>query len=384
MVLVHGENGQGKSNLLEALYILAIAKSPRASTDRELMRWQRSTDIPHCQLAAVVVRDDGSVRIQIDLRGVPAPEDEAVLPVDGTRSGGQTAAITSVEKYIRVNGVPRAASDLVGEVNAVMFSASDLDIVLGSPSVRRRYMDILISQVDSQYLKALQKYQRIVYQRNHLLKSIRAGYSRPDELSYWDEALIKEGTYVMTLRRKTVERLSELAGPIHRELTGGEELEIAYRPSVDIEPDDTESSLAEAYRQGLDRHRDREVSIGFTITGPHRDDLQTLLDDVDAGRFASRGQCRTIVVAMKLAEAQYLTEQRKQEPVILLDDVLSELDKTRRDHVLETAGRYQQCFVTTTDVGSLDRESHSGASMYAVRRGTIEPETAPPPRQETG
>ena len=372
MVLLHGGNGQGKSNVLEALYLLAIVKSPRASADRELVRWQALESEAHAQVSAVAQRDAGHVRVQIDFRTVSPTTRPDEGPVDDPEEGHRGPK--PVQKCVRVNGVPRRGSDAVGEVNAVMFSAQDLELVLGRPTVRRRYMDILISQLDNRYLRDLQRYQRVVSQRNHLLKAVRQGRSHPGELDFWDDELVETGRYVMARRVDTVRLLSDIAGPVHGELTGnGETVELAYRPSVEIGSGASEDELDESLRKGLEINRPRELAQGFTVCGPHRDDLQMLLDGMDAGVYASRGQCRTVVLAMKLAEARYLSEQRGQEPVLLLDDVLSELDATRRSHVLDRASAYQQCFITSADVDPIGQEYLSRMSRFAVGNGRVEP-----------
>ncbi len=323
MVLIHGENGQGKSNLLEALYLLAIAKSSRASTERELVRWEAAREETEAHVAAIVQRDGSRVRVQVGFRSTPAVEETDAEGSKGeTRSTAEHAEAekTSVQKYVRVNGAPRRSSDLVGEINAVMFSAQDLGLVTGSPGVRRRYLDILISQLDSRYLRSLQRYHRVVSQRNHLLRAVREGRSHSGEFEFWDDELVSSGSYIMAQRARTVGTLSDIAGPIDRELTGkSEELRLVYRPSVGVGRGASEEELGQSMRKALGSQRSREVTQGFTVCGPHRDDLQMLLDNMDAGLYASRGQCRTIVLAMKLAEASHLRDQRGQEPILLLD-----------------------------------------------------------------
>lgn len=378
MVLVQGANGQGKSNLLEAIYILAIAKSPRASTDREVIRWQAAQEETYTRIAASIHRDGRPLRVQIDFRSqLAAPTGEEDEPHSGPARRYSPEGL-SVQKYIRVNGVPRRASELVGEVNAVMFSAQDLELVHGPPPVRRRYLDILISQLDHPYLRSLQRYQRVVNQRNHLLKLIREGRAQAGELDFWDAELVREGRYIMSLRLRTINALSQLAGPFHSELTGnGERLEMLYRPSVALGPEESEEALGQALREALEQRRPRELAQGVTLAGPHRDDLQLLLDSMDAGAYASRGQSRTIALAMKLGEARYLTEQRRQEPVLLLDDVLSELDATRRAHILETAGRYQQSIITTAEVELIGERFLGRMARFQVHRGLVVPVEAP-------
>ena len=371
MVLLQGGNGAGKSNLVEALYMLAIAKSLRATADRELVRWQPATEEAHAQVSAVVQRDPGPLRVQVDLKSVAGPGDG---PAEGGVDESRIAPAASVQKYVRVNGVPRRSSDLVGEVNAVMFSAQDMDLVLGPPSVRRRYLDILISQLDRHYLRTMQRYQRIVVQRNHLLKSVRDGRSDADELGFWDDQLVETGRYIMSRRASTVGVLSRNAGPLHGELSGeGEDLELVYQPGVEAYQGDSEEEMARSLRDALVERRPREVAQGHTVSGPHRDDIQVLLDGMEAGLYASRGQCRTVVLAMKLAEAGNLREERGQEPILLLDDLLSELDPRRRSHVLDHVSRYQQCFITTADTHVIEAHALSRMARYEVRAGQVEP-----------
>lgn len=367
-MLLEGENGQGKSNLLEAIYLLSIAKSPRASADRELIRRYPTEDEIYSRVSANVERDGDPLRVQIDFRSTPVPaENEAGQPAK------RGLEAISVQKYFRVNGIPRRASTLVGQLNAVMFSADDLELVHGSPTVRRRYLDILISQLDSQYLRGLQRYHRVVSQRNHLLRMVREGQASRNEMAFWDDELVKEGKYIMAQRLITIGKLSEVAAPIHRELSGnGESLEMSYEPNVNISESNSEDDIAEDIREAIESRRQREFAQGVTVSGPHRDDLLLLIDGMDVGTYASRGQARTVVLAMKLAEASYLKTQRHQEPILLLDDVLSELDTVRRAHVLERASQYQQSFVTTADVDAIEPRFLSQMSRYIVRGGNAE------------
>jgi DNA replication and repair protein RecF len=363
MVLVQGNNGHGKSNLLEALYLLVIAKSQRATTERELVRQQSIGEEFFSQVAAVVQRRGGPVRVQVDFKNTvtqtPSDDDEDRV---------------NVQKYVRVNGVPRRASDLVGEMNAVMFSAQDLDLVYGSPGVRRRYMDILISQADREYLRAIQRYQRVVTQRNHLLKNIKEGRSKPSELEFWDDELVESGSVVMARRLETLRALSEVASPINLELTDdAERLELVYRPSVEINGQTTPDEIGDSIQKSLADVRTREIAQGFSVRGPHRDDFQLLLDGMDLGLYASRGQARTAILALKLAEAAYLRNVRNQEPILLLDDVLSELDASRRRMVLERASHYEQVFLTTADVDLIEPEFLSKMTRYVVERGRLRP-----------
>ena len=368
MILLHGENGQGKSNLIEALYLLAIAKSLRASTEKELVRRQSLGGDSHAQVSATVQRRSGDTRVQVDFK----------VSANGSQDGGDASGLmaadaVTVQKLVRVNGAPRRASELVGEINAVMFSAQDLELVYGSPSTRRRYLDILISQLDRQYLRAAQRYQKVVSQRNHLLKLVRDGRSRAGELEFWDDELVESGKYIMHRRAGVVDTLSERIAALYGDLSGdGESLELVYRPAVNAASGHTEDELADALRSALAAGRPRELAQGHTASGPHRDDAVVMLGGVAAGPYASRGQSRTAVLALKLAEAGILREERDEEPILLLDDVLSELDPGRRAQVLDLVGRYQQCFITTADPALVEGRYLSQMARFAVRDGGIE------------
>ena len=364
MVLVQGGNGQGKSNLLEAIYILAIAKSPRASSERDLIHLSATPEEAYAQVSATVREGSEDLRLRMDY--------QAVQPAgDANNDAG-----TTVRKGIRVNGVPRRASDLVGQMTAVLFSADDLELIYGSPSTRRRYLDILISQLDREYLRTLQRYQKVVYQRNHLLRMVREGRSSVEELGFWDDELVHEGSYIISTRSRTVRTLSDLAGPVHRELTAGtEQLDIAYLPSIYIVTDSPTEAVSESFRASIDDRRERELAQGVTLSGPHRDDLQFHINGMDAGAFASRGQSRTAVLAMRLAEAGHLAEHRASGPIVLLDDVLSELDVARRAHVLDRAAAYEQCFITTTDLKYIEERFLSRMAIMKIEDAGIKPVT---------
>ncbi len=360
MTLFQGDNGAGKSNLLEAMCLLAVARSPRASSDRELVQRINQEGEFYAQVAGNVERQQDSVDLQINFRTTSAP---------GPTPGGVGM---SVQKYFRVNGAPRRASALIGHLNAVMFSADDLEIVYGAPSVRRRYLNILISQTDRAYLSTIQRYERVVRQRNHLLRQIRDGAGQVGELSFWDDELVKEGSEIMAQRLATVRTLSEGASPIYADLSdGSESLTIAYKPNVLLSDDMPGESITEALREKLTERRGQELARGMTVTGPHRDDLALALNGMEAAAFASRGQTRTAVLALKLAEASYLREVRGQEPVILLDDVLSELDAARRDQVIGHASQYHQTLITTADADSIFRQLPPDTTRFHVEGSRI-------------
>lgn len=350
--------------------MLAIAKSCRTSAEREMVRHQALLEpSPHAQVLAEVCRTDGTAKLQADFS-----------PANPTLADGVANDLAEglFRKSFRVNGVGRRASTLVGVLNSVMFRAEDLELVYGNPSVRRRYLDIMISQLDDRYLRGLQRYQKVLAQRNHLLKLVRRGSATVDELRFWDEELVAEGAYIMERRAETLTSLDRIAGPLHAELSGADEqLQLVYRPSVDVPDGAGADVIAERIKAALSSERDRELAQGFTLFGPHRDDLKPVIDGLDAYAYASRGQARTIVLAMKLAEAEHLKARRGQEPVMLLDDVLSELDASRRSFVLDRITEYQQCLVTTADIEAVPPTRLAGMRRYRVHDGTIQPVTVP-------
>jgi DNA replication and repair protein RecF len=323
---------------------------------------------PHAQILAELQLAEGGVKLQVDFT---ASDTSRMPPGDGENRLAET---TVFHKSFRVNGVGRRATSVVGILNAVIFGAEDLELVYGTPSVRRRYLDILISQLDDRYLRSLQRYQKVLAQRNHLLKRIRQRSASPDELQFWDVELVAEGSYIIEQRARTITSLNDISGPLHTELSGmDDELELVYRPSVPMPPEVTVDVAAENLTEGLAEERDREIAQGFTLLGPHRDDVEPQIGGMEAGAYASRGQVRTIVLAMKLAEAEHLKRRRGQEPVLLLDDVLSELDSSRRALVLDRAAMYQQCFITTAEPEIIDSARLSTMHRYVVTKGSIRP-----------
>ena len=361
--MFEGQNGHGKSNLLEAVYMLAIAKSPRASNDRELINWRLSESGGHAQVLGIGRESDQTTQAQIDY-DVAAPG-----------SGG-----AATRKSLRINGIVRSASDFVGKLNVVFFEAEDLEIVTGSPSTRRRYLDILISQGAPAYLKSLQRYSKVVTQRNSLLRRVREGSAQRDEMAFWDERLAYEGAEVVRQRAQAVEKLREEAIPAHARLTDGHDLTLIYQPQLTAGgPGDAQiehmshSSIEDALQRGLEQARQREVAQAMTVVGPHRDELIILLNGQPAGSFASRGQARVIALSLKMAEAAVVRETTGRTPTLALDDILSELDPVRRKLVLEGVADYEQVLLTTAERDAVAEEFLADADLYEVHEGKVTP-----------
>jgi DNA replication and repair protein RecF len=375
-LLFVGGNAQGKSNLLEALYLLATTRSVRTSSEGELIHNALDEgEAPVARLVARVERRAGPVELEIAIVGQARGPASGPGGAAGPAGRGPTAL-----KRLRVNGVVRRASDMVGQLGSVLFTSHDIDLVGGPPVLRRRFLDITLSQVDREYVRALQRYQKTMTQRNALLRRVQEGAARPDELGFWDEEQAREGGRIVAERARAVLELASLAAEAHRTLTeGGEELALAYQPQLGKGWDGARAACASAEElsaallQAMAANRGRDVAAGVSLLGPHRDDLLFALDGQPAAAFASRGQQRTATLALRLAEARFLLDRSGEHPVLLLDDVLSELDESRRHRVQGAVDDFDQVLITSTEADSFDREYWSRASAYRVRGGRIEP-----------
>ncbi len=370
LIVLQGDNAQGKSNLLEAIYMLATSKSPRANSDRDLLNWFAESDIqPYARIDAEVERGPRTERIEI-----------TVLKTNGGTNG------PAVRKQIRINGVNRRALDLLGHLNVVLFVPQDVELVDGSPSVRRRYLDIMLCQINPRYCRALSEYSHAVVQRSHLLRRLRERPGDPAQLAYWDEMLTTRGSEVITWRRRAVIALDQLAGAIHRELTNGSELlRLKYQPSLPIpealQPplglelavaQDEIAAIQAAFAERLARLRPAELHQGACLVGPHRDDLRFLVNGRDLQTYGSRGQQRTAALSLKMAETRLMHAETGEHPVLLLDDVLSELDTKRRECLLEAVNGVEQAILTTTDLTLFSADFLARADSLRVTEGRLQ------------
>ncbi len=365
VVVIQGDNAQGKTNLLESIHLMATTKSHRASTDRELLHHDAmSEDMPVARVCADAQRDRGQVRLEFALRVDRTSMADAAAAPD---SGNSTLPL---RKQVRVNGIARRSADFVGQVNVVMFNAQDIDLVTGRAALCRRYLDLVCSQLDSIYLRALQRYQKVLMQRNHLLRLLQEGQAQPDQLEFWDNELVQSGSYLIMQRWCLVQALNEHARELHRQISGGaEDLHISYAPNVMA--DDSVAQIESGFRETLQAKRKREILQGITLAGPHRDSLQFQVNGVDATRFGSRGQQQTVALSLKLAEAKHMQATVNDYPVILLDDVFSELDLHRRQHLLALVTLYQQVLITATELDYFDPSFLAGAARFKVSRGNV-------------
>ena len=387
--VIRGDNAQGKTNLLEAIYYLATTRSPLTSTDRELIQWQAHDEvIPHARARAVYVRQGEEHTIDATL---------VLERENGAGRGAQrgvTGPPTRYRRQIEVDGVPRRAMDVVGRLNAVLFMPQDIALVTGSPGDRRRHLDITLCQIDPIYCQSLSRYNRVLGQRNALL---REGRPSEDQLAYWDAQLTRLGGLILERRLWAIGQLDAQARTAQHNLTGGSErLEIAYRCNLEEPLNDTAEggdhalgttsaalgaclagpadaeALTEWFARALRAARGEERRRGVTVVGPHRDDIRFYIDGHDAIVYGSRGQQRTVALALKLAEVELMRGETGETPVLLLDDILSELDERRGRHVLETVSAAQQVLMTTTDLRGFAPEFIQQAMLWTVVAGTVE------------
>lgn len=347
-----GNNGQGKTNIVEAIYLCGTGKSYRTSRDTDLIRWGEST----FYTASRFLRKNGDLLVEV-------------------------ACSLERGKRIRLNGVHQdMGMEYIGAANVVIFGPDDLRIIKGGPVERRKFMDLEISAVHERYRKDLANYRRILTQRNTFLKDARhlvGSMHGKAALDVWDEQLVSVGARVMVKRAKVIDDLSVLAQNAYKEISSSGLLELTYRPSfevVDSCPTDEQEMTQKwsaLFRKELLRLRQAELMRGITLAGPHRDDITFTLDGVDMRAFSSQGQQRTAVLALRLAELEFIRNEMGEDAILLLDDVSSELDPSKRAHLWKYIDRGIQTVITTTDEKALDELSKPG-KVFTVKSGSVQ------------
>ena len=333
--MIYGNNAQGKTNILEAVYLFAQGRSHRAKTDKELVRF-----------------GDEFARLSIDF-------------ADAQRSyNGQMQIMKNGRKAVSVNHVHiTKLSRLMNYLNVVMFSPEDLNIVKGSPNVRRRFIDSSLSQLYPSYMSALMEYNKVLNQKNSLLKMLRScGRASDPTLSVWNEQLAETGARIMSTRIEFVRCINESARTIQSEISG-EHLKIVYHPSFKLE--DIGKNMIYDY---LEQRSRREVEMGSAQYGIQRDDLEIFVNDREAKLFGSQGQQRTAALSMKIAQSEYIKEIKGEYPVLLLDDIMSELDINRRMYLSERI-RDKQVLITSTDTDLTDEMTDT--KLFHIDNGTV-------------
>ena len=330
----YGDNAQGKTNILESVYVCSTTKSHRGSKDRELIQFGEEES----HIKMVVKKDGIPCRIDMHLKKNKA-------------------------KGVAVNGIPiKKASELFGIVNVIFFSPEDLNLIKSGPAERRRFLDLELCQLNRLYVHSLLQYNKVVAQRNRLLKELEFSPSLGETLSVWDQQLVRYGKELIRYRFEFLEELNPVIREIHFHLSGKkEELSVLYEPNV----------TAEEFEETINRSRLQELRQKMTLTGPHRDDLNFMVNGTDIRKYGSQGQQRTAALSLKLAEIELVKKIIRDEPVLLLDDVLSELDGKRQEHLLSEISNIQT-LITCTGLDEFVESRFRMDRVFRVEEGTVE------------
>ena len=331
--ILYGDNAQGKTNILEAIFVAATTKSHRGSKDREIINFDKE----EAHIRTYLEKEDVVTRVDMHLR----KNKSKGIAIDGQKI--------------------KKAADLLGLCNVVFFSPEDLGIIKNGPSERRRFVDMELCQLDSFYLYNLNHYNKIINQRNKLLKDMYMNPDLKETLNIWDMQLVSFGSKVIERRRLFVDQLNEIIHEIHKKLSGGkEELLIKYEPDVDIDE----------FEKKLRFSQDRDIKAKMTSVGPHRDDFSFLVGDIDIRKYGSQGQQRTAALSLKLSEIELVKKIAKDTPVLLLDDVLSELDSNRQNYLLNSIGEIQT-IITCTGLEEFVNNRFEINKVFQVSEGTV-------------
>ncbi len=333
ITIMLGPNGIGKTNIIEAIYLLSVGRSWRTNKDCEVIYWQEEL-----------------TKIKADISEKKDKSLEMIIQRNSATSFPQT-------KIVKINGVKKKLTSLFGHLMVVLFSPEEIQLIDGFPSCRRRMLDILLCQVDNVYTLALLDYARIIRSRNKLLFYIKIGRSKINELDFWDEKLVILGSFIIKKRLKTIEAFNKKLTKIYQTVSGtGESLEIKYCPKVSIED----------FKNQIMHGRQKEIERCTTLFGPHRDDLIFFLEGKDIVTFGSRGEYRSTVLALKVAELNFLEETSGKKPLLLLDDIFSELDKNRREHLANIVSDVQT-IITTTDLDHIEKGLRGKAKIIELK-----------------
>ena len=332
--ILFGDNAQGKTNILEAIYVSATTKSHKGSKDRDIINFDKE----EAHIRTIIEKENLETRIDMHLR----KNKSKGLAIDGQK----------VKK----------AADLIGLCNVVFFSPEDLGIIKNGPSERRHFVDMELCQLDSFYFYNLSNYNKIVEQRNSLLKDMVFQPNLRETLNIWDMQLVSYGSKIIERRRLFIEQLNEIIGGIHPSLSGGKEnITIQYEPDVEIEE----------FEKRLIENQERDIRSKMTTVGPHRDDFSFVIGNVDIRKFGSQGQQRTAALSLKLSEIELVKKTIKDTPILLLDDVLSELDSNRQNYLLNSIGDIQT-IITCTGLEEFVNNRFEINRVYKVTDGTVE------------
>ncbi len=351
-IIIIGQNAQGKSNILEAINLLATSKSERAERDSDLIHWGKDFAL----IFADIERKDGSSKIALQIN-------------------------SSGRRKLKINDVAKKApqADLLGNFFAVMFSCDDLYLIKGSPSIRRSWLDSVLFQLDSKYHRSLHDYQKSISQKNALLKSGRENPIARKELKIqteiWNEQIINSGTEIIYTRLEFLKEISPYSSELLKNISmRTEDLGLKYLCTInknEMEIPNEKTNIKSLFKASLENSFEEECARGQSVIGPHRDDLQFQLNGREARSFASQGQQRSIILSLKLGEVQVIEKRKNEMPVLLLDDVFAELDEKRQDFLLHNLPENIQIFLTTTHISDVQKEFIKGAHIIEIKTGKI-------------
>lgn len=341
--VIYGDNGQGKTNILEAIFLCASGRSHRTSKDSDL----------------VMLNEPGYyIKLEADK--------------EATGSTIEISYKSEERRKVRINEIPiKKIGELMGNLKVVIFSPEDLMVIKEGPAERRRFMDITLSQLKPSYFYDLQQYMKILSHRNNLLKDMQFNKSLSDTLEIWNQNLITTGSRIIKTRKEFLEKLLVYVKDNHFKLTNQrEELELKYSPSVKIDGLKELGDIEDAFKKNIDRLKNKEIMKCTTLCGPQRDDYELYINDKNLKQFGSQGQQRTAVLSVKLAEIDIMFEETGERPILLLDDVMSELDENRQNYLLENIKNIQT-FITCTDSHLIKGKSTIAAKLYHVVNGQV-------------
>ena len=376
VVLLTGDNAQGKTTVLEAVYFLAAFTSFQTHADRQIVNLEEAKQGSLTVTRLVADYQRGKSKHRIEARLILEP----VGVLNGQR----------LRKEILLDGVKKPVSDVIGHFNAVIFVPQMSQIIEGAPDDRRRYLNLALAQSVPAYARILSEYNQVITQRNALLKALNENGGVRDQLDVWYDALSRLGSQIILWRIEAIQRIEHLASRVHHELTRGTEiLRLAYEPAYEPLPKPDGqlglkmetavdrsgldlNDIQNGFREKLRDIRNEEIARGVTTIGPHRDELRFLANDIDLGNYGSRGQIRTALLSLKLAEVNWMKERTGEWPVILLDEVMAELDVQRRADLLKYVGESEQVLFTTTDLNLFAPEFVEKSEVWKVESGKVE------------
>lgn len=338
-----GNNAQGKTNILEAMFVCGFGKSFRTNKEKELIRF--GSDF--FRIRAVIETDRRDIEIEI-------------IQSNDSR------------KWIKVNGISlKKTSQLIGKINIVLFSPEDLKLINEGPSERRKFIDRELSHISTSYCMNLIEYNKVLSNRNSVLKSLRESNKFKDTIEIWDDKLIKLGYEIIKKRIEFINRLKEICYDNHTKITSGKEkIVLNYLSNINTENIDKYDKIYMEFRNKLKSKLDNDIFKGYTSVGPHRDDFEILINDIDVRKYGSQGQKRSVALSIKLSEIDIIREETGDYPVLLLDDVMSELDYDRQNQIVKEF-QHVQTIVTTTEISGILKESLSEAEVFNIHSGKI-------------